>query len=282
MGGSVKRRAARVAVAVVAVALGAALAPGLLGEGEARADEPAEPGADAEAFARVAVDHAEVRAGPGASHRVLLEAPRGTTFAVLGRPSGGYWLRVVLDDGRVAYVLGDDVEVFQVRPGDPDPPSRPGLFAAPPLAGAHAGLAIVGGVLEAPVADGSRDVFGFLEVRPSWVVHPSLTVDGFVGSSLTRDGTQTFYGAGATVNVAPRWAICPFFGLGLGGLSVVPRSGSFVLAREDVALARAGGGLLFALAGRILVRAEATHLALFRPDDTRHALTVSLGLGVYF
>jgi hypothetical protein len=282
MGGSV-RRAGRGTRAALAAALTVALAGAFVASPRgARADEPPSAEPDAEAFARVAVDHAEVRSGPGASHRVILDVPRGTTFAVLGRPSGGYWLRVRLDDGRVAYVLGDDVEVFQVRPGDPDPPSKPGFFAAPPLAGAHAGLAIVGGVLEAPVADGTRDVFGFLEVRPSWVVHPSLTVDGFVGSALTRDGTQTFYGGGATINVAPRWAICPFFGLGLGGLSVVPRTGSFVLAREDVALARAGGGLLFALAGRILVRAEATHLALFRPDDTRHALTVSLGLGVYF
>src|SRR5262249_18631344 len=104
----------------------------------ARAEEP-------EAFARVVVDSAEIRSGPGVSYRVIYTAERGETLAVDGRPGGGFWLRIVLPDGRTAYALGDDVQVFAVRPGEPEAPSRPGLFATPPLEGARGGLAIVGG-----------------------------------------------------------------------------------------------------------------------------------------
>jgi hypothetical protein len=42
--------------------------------------------------------------------------------------------------------------------------------------------------------------------------------------------------------------------LGGGGLSIVPTADSFVLQREDLFAARAGGGFLFALRNRILVR----------------------------
>jgi hypothetical protein len=71
-------------------------------------------------------------------------------------------------------------------------------------------------------------------------------------------------------------------GLFGGGLSVFPNPDSFVLKREDLYLARAGGGVLFALRNRILVRLEATNLSLFSAESYKNAQTYSGGLGVYF
>jgi hypothetical protein len=238
--------------------------------------------ADPEAFARVVVDAAELRSGPGISYRVIATAQRGDTLAIDGRQGGGFWLRVILPDGRTAYALGDEMQVFAVRPGEPEAPSRPGLFATPPLEGARAGLAIVGGILSIPIADGSTRAFGYLEARPSIVVHRTVTLDGFLGDALTADGAQILYGGGATINFAPSWPLCPFLGIGAGGLTVRPNADSFVLKREDLWVARAGGGFLMALRGRILVRLEATNLTLFTSDSFKNAQTYSGGFGVYF
>lgn len=269
---SAMRRLARRLVAwlSVAAALFVIAAPSV-----AHADEP-------EAFARVVVDAAEMRSGPGISYRVIYTAQRGDTLAIDGRQGGGFWLRIILPDGRTAYALGDEVQVFAVKPGEPDAPSRPGIFATPPLQGAHAGLAIVAGVMTIPILDGTTRGFGYIEARPSIIVHPTVTLEGWVGDALTADGAQILYGGGATINFAPSWAICPFLGIGGGGLSVRPNADSFVLKREDLYAARAGGGLLMALRGRILVRLEVTNLSLFDAESFKNAQTYSGGLGVYF
>lgn len=238
--------------------------------------------AEPEAFARVVVDSAELRSGPGVSYRVIQTGQRGETFAIDGRPGSGFWLKVVLPDGRSAFALGDDVQVFAVRPEDPEAPRRPGVFATPPLEGARAGVAIVGGVLNVPVQDGSTRAFGYLEGRPSIVLHPSVMLDGFVGKALTADGAQTLYGGGATINFAPSWAICPFLGIAGGGLTVRPNADSFVLKREDLWVARAGAGILMGLRGRILVRLEVSNLALFDAESFKNAQTFSGGFGAYF
>ncbi|MDB4942748.1 MAG: hypothetical protein JWP97_2282 [Labilithrix sp.] len=264
-----------VARAALALAIGAAAVLGA--PGAARADE-----ASAQAFARVVVDSAELRSGPGISYRIIESARRGETLAIDGRQGSGFWLRVLLPDGRAAYALGDEVQVFAVKPGEPDAPSRPGLFATPPLQGAHAGLAIVGGLMSIPIADNSTKAFGYLEVRPSIVLHPTVTLDGFLGDALTADGQQILFGAGATVNFAPTWPVCPFLGIGGGGLAVRPNADSFVLKRQDLYVARAGGGVLMALRGRILVRLEVTNLSLFDAESFKNAQTYSGGFGVYF
>jgi hypothetical protein len=238
--------------------------------------------AEPEAFARVVVSSAELRTGPGISYRVVYSAHRGETLALDGRPGGGFWLRVILADGRVAYVLGDEVQPFAIRPGEPEAPSRPGLFAPPPLSGAHGGLAIVGGAFRTPLDGGGSATYGYIEARPSLVFDRTLSLDAFVGEALTSDGSEVFYGGGATVYLAPDWALCPFATVGGGGLSVFPNSDSFVLRREDLYVGRAGGGLLVALRWRILLRLEATNLSVFTADSFRNAQTYAGGLGVFF
>lgn len=264
-----------VARALVLAAAGCALEPVVLEKSSAAAEDP-------EAFARVVVDSAELRSSPSISSRVIYTAHRGETFAVDGRPGTGFWLRVVLPDGRTAYGLGDEIQVFAVRPGEPDAPSRPGIFATPPLEGARAGFAILGGILAIPIRDASTRAFGYLEGRPSIVVHRTVTLDGYIGDALTADGSQIFYGGGATVHFAPSWPICPFLGIGGGGLTVRPNADSFVLKREDLYMARAGGGILMALRGRILVRLEVTNMTLFDSEHLKNAQTYAGGFGVYF
>jgi hypothetical protein len=244
---------------------------------EARADSP-EP----EAFARVVVDAAELRTGPSVSYRVLYVGHRGETFALDGRPGNGFWLRVLLADGRTAYALGDEVQTFAVNPNDESAPSRPGLFAPPPLEGSRAGLALMGGVLAIPVVGGVQKYYGYLEVRPSLVLHKTVSLEAFMGDGLTSDGTQLIYGGGVSIYLAPDWPVCPFLGLSAGGLSVFPAQDSFVLKREDLYLAREGGGILLALRNRILVRIEVTNMSLFNADSYKNAQTYSGGLGVYF
>jgi len=257
---------------VVALAASAALAAG-----SARADEAAV------AYARVVVDSADLRTGPGVSYRVLQSARRGEPLATDGRPGPGFWLRVTTADGRTAYLLGDEVQTYAVTEGTTrDAPARRGPFAPPPLEGARAGLALMAGALVVPVADGTRQAFGYMEARPALVLHPTVTLEGFVGATPTSDGSQVLYGGAVQINLAPTWALCPYVGLGGGGLSVLPNADSFVLRREHLFAARAGGGVLFALQNRILVRVEGTHTALFRGDVHKDAQTVIAGLGVYF
>jgi hypothetical protein len=235
---------------------------------------------ETEAFARVVVDSADLRTGPGVSYRVLYTGHRGETFALDGRPGTGFWLKVLLADGRAAYALGDEVQPFAVNPHDQNAPSRPGLFAPPPLEGSRGGLALVGGVLSIPVVGGPIQHYGYVEVRPSLVLHKTVSLEGFVGDGLTSDGTQLLYGGGLAVYLAPDWPVCPF--VWGGGLSVFPNGTSFVLKREDLYVGRAGGGILLALRNRILVRVEVTNMSLFNAETYKNAQTYSGGLGVYF
>jgi hypothetical protein len=237
---------------------------------------------DVQAFARVVVDSADLRTGAGVSFRIIYTAHRGETLALDGRPGPGFWLRVLLPDGRAAYALGDEVQPFAVIKGDEGAPSRPGLFAPPPLEGARAGLTIVGGAISTPVEGQGVRQYGYLEARPQILVHKTISLDGFVGAALTEDGTQFLYGVGASVYFAPSWPVCPFLGIGGGRLSVIPTTDSFIKQEADYFVARAGGGLLLALRGRILMRFEVTNLTIFTADSYKNAQTFAGGFGVYF
>jgi hypothetical protein len=249
----------------------------------AASDEP-------EAFARVTVDAADIRTGPGVSFRVIYTAERGETLALDGRTGAGFWLRVILPDGRAGYALGDEVEPFAVNPKEPGAPSRPGIFAPPPLQGARAGLSIVGGLasLQSIVAANGTQRYGYLEFRPSIVLHRTISLDGFLGDALTGDGAELLYGAGASVYFAPSWPVCPFLSMGGGGLTIIPNSDTFIAQTRSYYVARAGGGLLLAFRGRILFRLEVTNLSVFvaggfsTPQPYQNAQTYAGGFGVYF
>jgi hypothetical protein len=229
--------------------------------------------ADENAFARVVVAETSLRSGPGVSHRVVYVAHKGETFGIEGREGPGFWLRVILPDGAVAYVLGDTVEPLEVDADAKDAPSRPGFFAPPALQDARGGFALTAGLF---------DKGGYTEVKPAIVLAPSIALEPYVGIVLSTEGRRFLYGGGGTLNFAPDWPIAPYVHLGAGGFTTVPNQDAHVLRGGTVAHARVGGGLLISLRWRILLRLEAMQVVLFEPDYKQTAQSFVAGLGTYF
>jgi hypothetical protein len=229
-------------------------------------------GEDADVFARVVVAETELRAGPGISHRVIHRAKRGDAFLVQTRETSGYWLEVLLPDGRSAFVLGDTVEAIAVDDDMPDAPSKPGFFAPPALEDAKGGLALMAGVF---------DLHGYSEIRPALVLAPAIAFEPYAGLALEPDGRRIVYGLASTLNVAPHWAIAPFVELGIGGVHEEPKDEG-IREESDWFHARAGGGLLVSLRYRILLRLQATNFVLYAEDRYRNVQSYAGGLGSYF
>ncbi|HEY3256570.1 MAG TPA: SH3 domain-containing protein [Polyangiaceae bacterium] len=246
-----------------AIVFAAALAP-------ARAARAAE---EEDAFARVIVAETELRAGPGISHRVIYRAHRGETFLIQTRETSGFWLQVIMADGRTVYVLGDTVEVVAVSEGAKDAPSKPGFFAPPALQEAHGGFALMGGVY-----DGS----GYVELKPAYVLAPAIAFEPFIGLSLKTDSQRVVYGLAGTLNLAPDWAVAPFVTVGFGGMHESPKDDQGVRSSRNWFQARAGGGLLVSLRWRVLFRLEASNMVLYTEDAYQNVQTYIAGLGTYF
>src|SRR5262249_6611648 len=161
---------------------------------------------DVDAFARVVVESAEVRSGPGMSYRTIAVVERGDTISVDRRASDQFWLKITLDDGRSGWLLGEEVEVYAVHADEPDRPSRPGLFAPPPLVGAHGGLSLLGGVLGSRITDPATGnssysaADGYFEARPIFVVAPQVSIEAFGGLSRTDDGSLFLVGGWGVVH----------------------------------------------------------------------------------
>jgi len=226
-----------------------------------------------DSFARVIVAETELRAGPGVSHRVIYRAHRGETFLIQTRETSGFWLQVVMADGRTVYVLGDTVEAVAVSEDAPDAPSKPGFFAPPALSEAHGGFALMGGVYD-------RD--GYVELKPAYVLAPAIAFEPFLGLSLKTDSQRVVYGLAGTLNLAPDWAVAPFMTIGFGGMHESPKDDQGVRNSRNWFQARAGGGLLVSLRWRVLFRLEASNMVLYTEDAYQNVQTYIAGLGTYF
>lgn len=227
---------------------------------------------DEDVFARVVVAETELRAGPGVSYRVIHRAVRGETFLIETRETKGFWLEVLLPDGRTAYVLGDTIAAIGA---DQDPAAelrKPGLFAPPALQTARGGFALLAG---------AYDGDGYAELRPALVIAPAIAFEPYVGIALQLESRKLLYGAAGTLNFAPDWAVAPFFLLGGGGVFEDPKD-EFVGAERRWFHARAGGGLLISLRLRLLFRVEASNVVLFGEDDYENTQSYLAGLGTYF
>jgi hypothetical protein len=233
---------------------------------------PAQVPEDVETVARITASMSDLRAGPGLSYRVIHRAERGDTFAVQGREPTGFWLRVYLNDGRTAYLLGDTADTALL---DADSEGAPGTgaFSPPPLETARGGLAMTAGVF-----DGN----GYAEVKPALVLNRSLSLEPYAGIALGSAGRSLLYGGGLAINLAPDWALAPYLALGGGGFTTLPNDDAFALRRETVFHARAGGGFLLSLRWRLIVRVEANHTILFTASSYRDAQSYVGGLGSYF
>jgi uncharacterized protein YgiM (DUF1202 family) len=233
---------------------------------------PASAADDEDTYARVVVAEAELRAGPGVSHRVIYRAPRGETFLIATRETAGFWLQVTLPDGRTGYVLGDTVEPVSATDDSAEAARKPGFFAPPALQDAHAGFAIMAGVY---------DRAGYLELRPAWVIAPAIAFEPYVALALQSDSRRIIYGGAGTLNLLPDKALAPFVTLGAGGMYEQPKD-EFVRPSRKWFHARAGGGLLISLRFRVSLRLEVANMVLFEEDDYQNVQSYAAGLGTYF
>jgi len=225
-----------------------------------------------DAYARVVVAEAELRAGPGVSHRVIYRAPRGETFLIATRETAGFWLQVTLPDGRTGFVLGDTVEPVAADEDSVEALRKPGFFAPPALQDANGGFAMMAGVY---------DLAGYVELRPGWVIAPAIALEPYVGLALKNDSRRLIYGGAGTLNLLPDKALAPFVTIGAGGMYEDPKD-EFVRPSRKWFHARAGGGFLVSLRFRVSLRLEAANMVLFEEDDYENVQSYAAGLGTYF
>jgi uncharacterized protein YgiM (DUF1202 family) len=225
-----------------------------------------------DAYARVVVAEAELRAGPGVSHRVIYRAPRGETFLIATRETAGFWLQVTLPDGRTGFVLGDTVEPVAADEDSVEALRKPGFFAPPALQDANGGFAMMAGVY---------DLAGYVELRPGWVIAPAIALEPYVGLALKNDSRRLIYGGAGTLNLLPDKALAPFVTIGAGGMYEDPKD-EFVRPSRKWFHARAGGGFLVSLRFRVSLRLEAANMVLFEEDDYQNVQSYAAGLGTYF
>lgn len=231
---------------------------------------------DEDAYARVVVAEAELRAGPGVSHRVIYRAPRGETFLISSRETTGFWLQVTLPDGRIGYVLGDTVEAVAASDDSAEAARKPGFFAPPPLRDANGGFAVMAGVFGK-----LDDLDGYTELRPAWVIAPAIAFEPYVGVALKSDSRSLVYGGAGTLMMTPHLPVSGFVNIGAGGVYEDPK-GEYVEEPSKWFHLRAGAGLLVSLRFRVSLRLEWSHLVLFREDDYQNSETFAAGLGTYF
>ena len=228
---------------------------------------------DEETFARIVVESAALRSGPGADFRILQLARRDESFRVERRASVGHWLELELPDGGHAYIQGDAVWLFDASEETPPPTSRWKIFAPPPLLHAKGELAVSFGVLSGA---------GFLAVRPSFVLSPTFALEANLGASVGGLGRLFLIGGGALVNLFPSWPVTPFFTVGGGGVHATPNSDSFIFESGGRSMLYGGGGLRFGFRHRLILRVEGRGYALFSADRLVSQQEISGGLSAFF
>jgi len=224
-------------------------------------------------YARIVVERAPLRSGPGAQFRVLGEARRDETFRVRGRAPAGHWLEVWRSDGGRAYVQGDAVWLFDASEETTPASARWGIFAPPPLLDARGELAVTLGALGGD---------GFLAVRPTILLAPTFGFELSLGASVGSLGRLLMVGLGGIVNLFPSWPVTPFFTVGGGGVHAAPNSDTFLAESGTRSLVYGGGGLRFGFRHRLIVRVEARGVALFDAERLSPQQEISGGLSAFF
>jgi hypothetical protein len=252
------------AVAIAAVMLALAPRP-------ARADDAA--------LVRVLAEEANVHTGPGFSFRVVYVAPRGEVLPAIGRSTADNWFRVQLPDGTYGWLLGDqvfplDVDASEAHLG-PSVWKRMGdaIFSPSPLLEGRIGLTFSAGLL------GGDSLFLF---RPSVVLEPHVTLEGFVGETVGDQLDVLYYGAGFNAFVWPASPVTPFLALAGGGARERKKADQFTIQAGHFDMVNVGGGLLVALKKRITLRGDVRHYVIFDPNHTQRIEEYSGALSVHF
>ena len=226
-----------------------------------------------ETFARVIVESAALRAGPGAEYRILQVAQRDDSFRVQRRASLGHWLELELSDGGRAYVQGEAVWLFDEAEGTPPLGTGFRVFAPPPLMSARGELSVSMGALS-----GS----GFLALRPSYMLGPTFALEANLGASVGPLGRLFLVGLGGVVNLFPSWPITPFFVIGGGAVHAAPNSDAFIFESGTRSMVYGGGGLRFGFRHRLILRVEGRGYAMFEADRLASQQEISGGLSAFF
>jgi hypothetical protein len=228
-------------------------------------------------FARVIVDRAVMRSGPGGSFRGVRTARRGDVFPIAERGTRGYWFRVELPDGTHAWISGDAVYTHELSAEEA---SRgrflPELFAPAPLPHAAGELSFGFGVL------GVNSPSGFMAIRPAIMLAPELGIEATLAAAVSNGGRLLIGTLGGLINVFPDSPVIPFFGAGGGFVVSDPNADTFLLRSGVSGALYAGGGLRFAFRYRITLRLEARAWAIY--DENRFVAQeeLSAGLTVFF
>ena len=225
-------------------------------------------------FARVVVDRAEVRAGPGATYRRIYAARRDEVFPVRSRATSGFWFQVELPDGTTGFIRGDVVYNHEIGEGEHSSGRfLPEVFAPPPLMEAHGEVALVGGALGGG---------GMLAVRPAWLLDPSFGFELTAAAAVAQGGRLMLATIGPVVNVFPRSPIVPFFTVASGIVASSPNADTFLLEEGSVTAIAAGAGLRIGFRWRLTLRLEARTYVLFETDRYVRQEEFSAGLTVFF
>jgi hypothetical protein len=260
--------AARCAQALLRACFAALLALSLC-TAEARAEQdPLHP------YARVIVERATVRAGPGIGFRSVYTAQRDQVFPLRARATQGYWFQIELPDSTYGWIAGDSV--YNLEVSDEAAHSGrflPWLFAPPPLPGAHGEIAVVGGVL----GDG-----GMIAVRPTLLLDPAFGFELSGAAVVATGGRLLMATAGPVVNVFPRSPIVPYAALQGGVTASSPNADTFLLDSGAITTLSAGAGLRLGFRYRITLRLEARTHVFFDADRAVTQEELSAGLTVFF
>lgn len=241
--------------------------------GAARAEGATQTDHEKEVFARVVVESAALRTGPGATFQLVRVAKQGETFPVRQRATRGFWLRLELPDGTLAYVQGEAVYMHEVGERSRAQRILGKVFAPAPLLAARGEIALSLGVLGES---------GFMAVRPVWLLSPSFGFEANLAASVGSSGRLYMGGAGGVVNVFPSWPVVPFLAAGGGTAYASPNADSFILEEGTRSMIYAGGGLRFGFRYRIILRAEGRAYAFFNANQLVATQEISGGLSAFF
>ena len=223
--------------------------------------------------ARVLVDTAEIRAGPGASYRKLYTAHRDDVFPLRARAVRGDWFEVELPDGTRGFVRSDLVYNSEVSESEATGGRfLPQIFAPPPLAEARGEVALSFGAL----GHG-----GMVALRPTLLIAPSFGIE-LTGAAAVAQGGRLFMALiGPVINLFPRSPVVPFFNLAGGLIASSPNADTFLLRAGNVTGLAAGAGRRIGFRHRLTLRLEARSYVFFETDRYVREEELSAGLSVF-
>ena len=232
-----------------------------------------------EALVRVLADEANVHTGPGFSFRTIYVATRGEVLPAIGRSTTDNWFRVQLPDGTYGWLLGDqvfplDVDATEEHRG-PSIFKRMGdaVFSPPPLLEKRIGLTFSAGKL------GGDGMFLF---RPSIVLEPHVTLEGFIGETVGNQLDVLYYGGGFNAFVWPASPVTPFLAAAGGGARGNKKADQFTIKAGHYSMVNVGGGLLIALKKRVTLRGDVRQYVVFDPNHTQRIQEYSGALSIQF